>query len=88
MGKILSSDQCKQIRALKTVFEPFAAKGWMCEGSDAYGLGNVIFNNDTEEAFWADYNGNILHADVTQISEEDMKTMAFIHGKIRKIIGD
>lgn len=86
MASILSEAQCKRIRQLNKEFEPYAEQGWMCEGSDSYGPCNCIFNNDTDEVFWADYHGNILEAEcLDTTSEEDMENMARIQGAIRKV---
>lgn len=87
MGRILNDAQCRRIKALNSKFEPYAEKGWMCEGSDAYGLCNCIFNNETNEAFWADYNGNILESDCLESTAiEYLKEMARIQGDIRKVV--
>lgn len=83
---ILSDEQCRKIKKLNKEFEPFAKKGWMCEGSDVYGLCNCIFNNDTDEIFWATYNGTILEDRyIKETSMDDIEEMARIQGAIRKI---
>jgi hypothetical protein len=88
MGKIVTEEECKKIKALNKQFEPFADKGWMCEGGERNGVVcNAIFNNDTDEIFWADYNGNIIDAFVEKESAENLKAMAKIQGDIRKING-
>lgn len=88
MARILDDAQCKQIRKLNKLFEPFADKGWMCEGGERNGtICNVIFNNDTDDIFWADYRGNIIDAFVEKVDIEELKSMAKIQADIRKIIG-
>lgn len=85
MANILSESQCQKIKALNRKFEPYAEKGWMCEGSDKYGLCNCIFNNDTDEVFWASYSGIILDEyNVKDTSLRDMTEMAKIQGDISK----
>ena len=89
MARILSETQCQRIKVLNRKFNSFADKGWMCEGSDRNGIVcNAIFNNDTDEIFWADYNGNILDSVVKETSLDDMKSMAAIQAQIRKVCGD
>jgi hypothetical protein len=85
MGSILSEVQCQQIKRLNKRFEPYAKKGWMCEGSDKFGLCNCIFNNDTDEILWADYNGHILEAHISLATAKDARQMAIIQGAIRKV---
>ncbi len=87
MARILTDAQSEQIKVLNRKFGRMFPD-WMCEGSDYAGIEcNIIFNNDTDEWFKADYNGNIL--DYAYIKEttslQDMKDMAEIQGKIRKI---
>ena len=86
MGIMLSEDQCMRIKQQKKKFISYAEKGWMCEGSDAFGPCNMIFNNETNEVFWADYNGNILDSDcLDDTPVEELRIMARIQGKMRKI---
>ena len=86
MGSILSEAQSQRIRQLNKDFNRYAKRGWMCEGSDKFGPCNCIFNNDTDEVFWADYNGNILDMEyVTNEPIMNCKAMAVIQGKIRKV---
>ena len=86
MAKILTEMQCQRIKELNRQFRVYAERGWMCEGSDAFGLCNMIFNNETNEAFWADYNGNILDSDCMYDTPiEDPKRMAKIQGDISKV---
>lgn len=86
MANILNGSQCARIDVQRRKFKPYAKKGWMCEGSDVFGPCNAIFNNETNEVFWADYNGNILDSDcLKETPIEDIKTMAIIQGAISKI---
>ena len=86
MVTILSEAQCSKIRVLRNQFKPYADRGWMCEGGE-YGntVCNMIFNNDTDEFFKADYNGNILYNALKGTSLSDAKEMAKIYGKIMTI---
>ena len=88
MGTILSDAQCKRIKALNKEFEYYAKRGWMCEGSDKYGPCNCIFNNDTDDIFWADYDGNILEVKypISGGPKAFLEAMAKIQGDIRKIM--
>ena len=85
MANILSEKQCKRIKQLNKEFEPYADKGWMCEGSDKFGPCNCIFNNDTDEILWADFNGNVIEAHISLASAKDAREMARIQGAIRKV---
>ena len=91
MAKILDTETCKQIRALQKEFEPYAEQGWMCEGTeyesgDRYLPGNIIFNNDLDASFVADYNGKIISSvNCHNASMEDMAAMAQIQGNIAKL---
>ena len=85
MAKILTEMQCHRVKALNRQFNTYAERGWMCEGSDRYGLCNAIFNNDTDEIFWADYNGNILEGEIKSESLADIREMARIQGNIAKV---
>lgn len=86
MARILSDSQCNTIKRLNKMFEPYAKKGWMCEGTDLYGADNVIFNNDTEEIFYADRNGDILVKNCLPTTPyQELKEMAQIQGVIRKV---
>ncbi len=86
MARILSFEQSKMISQLNREFT-LKYEGWMCEGSDCPDgtLCNVIYNNDTNEWFKADYDGNILDCDIHTVSMADMKDMARLRGKISKI---
>ena len=85
MATILTEMQSQRVKALNKQFSNYAERGWMCEGSDKFGLCNAIFNNDTDEIFWADYNGNILDSELKATSIDVAKDMAVIQGMIRKI---
>lgn len=89
MAKILTDAECSVIKTLQRKFSKYAKKGWMCEGGERKGrVCNSIFNNDTDEVFWADYNGNIIDMIVTDTPLEELKAMAKIQGDIRKILED
>lgn len=76
----------EKIKELRGKFKTFAKRGWMCEGSDVFGFEhNVFFNNDTDEMFYADYDGNILDSNVKSESLDNIKLMAKIEGEIMKI---
>ena len=78
----------KRVKELKAQFEPFAEKGWMCEGADdADGnLYNVIFNNETNESLTADYSGKIISSSLNVTTLKDARKMADIQGNIRKTL--
>ena len=78
----------KRVKELKAQFEPFAEKGWMCEGTDdADGnLYNVIFNNETDESITADHFGKIISSSLKVTSFKDAQKMAHIKGDIRKAL--
>lgn len=92
MATILSAAACDRIKSIQRKFSKYANKGWMCEGGEHQrGDGswlpcNVIFNNDTDEFFRADYDGNILYNGLVSTPLEEAKNMAKIQGDIRKVI--
>lgn len=87
MASILSDGQVELIKLQNRKFRTYAKSGWYCEGSEYNGtICNMIYNNDTDEWFYSDYDGNILDSsNVKTTSIEDMKIMADIQGRIRKI---
>ena len=84
---ILSDGQVELIKLQRRKFKKYANAGWLCEGSEHNGIiCNVIYNNDADEWFYADYDGNILDSsNVKTTGIEDIKTMAEIQGRISKI---
>ena len=94
MAIILSEEASNAIKKIRKSFDKYADKGWMCEGGEHQrGDGswlpcNVIFNNDTDEFFRADYNGNILYNGLVSTSIEDAQDMAKIQGKIREALNN
>lgn len=92
MATILSEEACGAIKKIRKDFDKYADKGWMCEGGEHQrGNGswfpcNVIFNNDTDEFFRADYDGNILYNGLVSTPLEEAKDMAKIQGEIRKVV--
>ncbi len=83
---ILSQEATDLLKAERKKFEPYAEKGWLCEGGEHGDITcNVFFNNDTDEFFRADYNGNILYNALKGTSLSDAKEMAKIYGKIMTI---
>ncbi len=93
MARILTPAECEKVKVIRKQFEPYAEKGWMCEGSE-YDSGrriiicNCIFNNQTDEYFLADYRGNILSKDLKRTSIEDAREMARIQGEIMNVVGE
>ena len=87
MAVILNEMQAEQIKALNRQFKPYAEKGWMCEGSDAVeGAVVSIFNNDTDELFFASARGEVLeHSLIKDTPFTDLIDMARIQGRIATI---
>ena len=86
MAAILSKGTCDQIKKLNREFSSFSDKGWMSEGSDAFpDVCGVLFNNDTDEAFWFSYSGKIILDDAPKTSESDKIQMAKIQATIRRL---
>ena len=87
MASILSDGQIELIKLQNRKFRKYANAGWYCEGSECNGIVcNLLYNNDTDEWFYSDYNGNILDSSNVKVTNiEDVKKMATIQGRIRKI---
>ncbi len=82
MAKILSKEVCDKIKKIRKEFEPYAEKGWMCEGGETSSGEpcNAIFNNDTDGFVLADYNGGIIQCQNCDM--EDAVKMADIQARI------
>lgn len=87
MGKILSEAAVKKVNHLNKQFEPFAKKGWMCEGTEYEGKPcNGIFNNDTDEFIFGSFDGEILLTTLSHTTVAEAKKMAQLQGAISRTV--
>ena len=78
-----------KITELRKKFQPFADKGWDCEGSDFVKdlktiPCNILFNNRTDEYAKVTYDGVILDSNLSVTSVLEITNMAVIQGQIMK----
>ena len=83
---MLNEFQVEQIKAIRRQIRNLGLDDWMIEGYDT-GL-DSLFNNELDVWLLIDYNGNIVkNPDGVEITPE-LKKLAELNGKIRKICGD
>lgn len=77
MAGMLTQEQVKEIKELRAKIRALGLEDWMCEGSDVYGPGFILFNNETDQSIYCSPFGKIYSSSVDPISDELRKLIEY-----------